>query len=86
MIRTQIQLTEGQSWALKELALQEDLPEAELIRRAVNHWLQMRRGVSMEERRKRAVEVIGRFHSGSSDVSEQHDKYLAEAYGEWTSS
>lgn len=86
MISTQIQLTKGQSWALKELARQEDLPEAELVRLAVEHWLQVRRGVSMEERRRRAVEVIGRFHSGSSDVSEQHDKYLAEAYGEWTSS
>lgn len=32
-----------------------------------------------EERRKRAIEAAGRFRSGLSDLSAEHDKYLDEA-------
>jgi hypothetical protein len=28
----------------------------------------------------RSLAVVGRFHSGKSDISERHDDYLAEAY------
>jgi len=34
-----------------------------------------------EERRKRAIEIAGKFSSGKSDVSRKHDKYLTEAFG-----
>jgi hypothetical protein len=82
MVRTQIQLTEAQSQALKEKAARENVSMAELIRRAVDHWLQTRDSISLEERRQRALAVVGQFHSGKSDVSERHDEYLAEAYRE----
>ena len=34
-----------------------------------------------EDRKKKALEAVGRFSSGTADVSERHDDYLAEAYG-----
>jgi ABC-type microcin C transport system duplicated ATPase subunit YejF len=82
MIRTQIQLTEDQSQALKEKAAQENVSMAELIRRAVDLWLQTQDSVSLEVRRQRALAAVGQFHSGKSDVSKRHDEYLAEAYQE----
>jgi hypothetical protein len=81
VIRTQIQLTESQSRSLKEIAVQEQTSIAELIRQAVNYWLRSVSPTSLEERKQRALEIVGQFHSGKSDISEQHDDYLAEAYG-----
>jgi hypothetical protein len=36
--------------------------------------------IDIEERRKRALDVVGRFSSGKHDISREHDKYLAEAF------
>ena len=30
--------------------------------------------------RERAINLAGRFHSGVADISEQHDRYLAEVF------
>lgn len=30
--------------------------------------------------RDRALDLAGRFHSGAADISDQHDRYLAEAF------
>ncbi len=78
MVRTQVQLTEEQMAALKEMAVREKVSMAELVRRAVDTLLATRRAVGWEERRRRALEVVGRFDSGLTDVSERHDDYLAE--------
>jgi len=42
----------------------------------------IRSGVMMpaDERKKRAMDVIGKFRSGKHDVSKRHDAYLAEAF------
>lgn len=32
---------------------------------------------------ERAWAVIGRYHGGATDVAENHDAYLDEAYGAW---
>jgi len=80
MIRTQVQLTEEQARALKEIAHRENASIAELTRRAIDLWLQTTSAISMTERRRRALAVVGRFRSGQSDVSERHDDYLSEAY------
>ncbi len=80
MIRTQIQLTEEQVHALKEIAHRENTSIAELTRRAIDQWLETSSSISVTERRRRARSVVGRFRSGRSDVSERHDDYLAEAY------
>ncbi len=34
------------------------------------------------EMRRRAGAVAGKFHSGRSDISEEHDRYLAAGYME----
>jgi hypothetical protein len=32
--------------------------------------------IDIEERRRRAIAVAGRFHSGAPDISTKHDEYL----------
>ena len=36
--------------------------------------------IDREERRRRALSVVGAFASGVDDLSVNHDEYLAEAY------
>ncbi len=81
MVRTQIQLTEKQAKALKKLALSRQLPMAELIRQGVDAILISPVVLNAEEKRKRALAVAGRYRSGKRDVSREHDKHLAEAFG-----
>jgi len=81
MVRTQIQLTEEQAKALKKMAAARHLSSAELIRRAVDIMIKSAAAADPEERRKRAIDIAGRFSSGKSDVSRKHDKYLADAFG-----
>jgi hypothetical protein len=80
MVRTQIQLTEDQSHALKSLSAQRGVPVAELIRQSVDNFLRSSVGLDDQERRRRAITVAGKFRSGQNDVAVSHDNYLAEAY------
>jgi Arc/MetJ-type ribon-helix-helix transcriptional regulator len=90
MIRTQIQLTQEQSRRIKEVAEREEISMAEVIRRAVDFWLETGGTLTKEERRQRAVQAVreidGKYYSDSSDVSANHDTYLDEVYGAWKSS
>lgn len=79
MVRTQIQLTPKQARALHEMALERKVSMASLVRQAVDLFL-LSAPPSLEERQQRALTVIGAFDSGRSDVAEEHDRYLAEAY------
>jgi len=78
MHRLQVQLTEEQADRLRAAAETEGASQAELVRRALDTYL--RRPVQAREAtvRARALEVIGAFSSGLSDVAEQHDRYLVE--------
>ena len=80
MIRTQIQLTEEQYRALRELARDTSVSMAEIIRESVELYLRQSNLQSIEEKRRRALEVGGQFGSGLGDLAEQHDRYLDEAY------
>lgn len=40
--------------------------------------------VDLEEQRRRAIAAAGRFRSGISDLSENHDKYLEDSYTDVT--
>ena len=80
MVRTQIQLTEDQAKALKEIAQSRHLSVAELIRKAVDTVIKSNTVVNAEERHRRAMEIVGKFSSGKRDVSKKHDLYLTEAY------
>ena len=68
--------TEEQVAALKGLSARTGLSMAELIRRSVDRLV--RTPQSDEERWKRARAAVGGAHSGHSDVSVNHDRYLAE--------
>jgi hypothetical protein len=80
MVRTQIQLTEKQVKAIKRIAMSRHLSMAELIRQAVDSIIKSNTLVDAEERRKRALEAVGRFDSGKRDISIKHDEYLAQAF------
>ena len=80
MARTQIQLTEEQAKKIKKIAASRGVPMAEVIRDAVDGAIRASAGTVSEERRKRALEIIGKFRSGKRDVSKKHDAYLTEAW------
>ncbi len=80
MVRTQIQLTEDQAKALKRIAQSRHLSVAELIRKAVDTVIKSSSVIDIEERDKRAMEIVGKFGSGKRNVSKKHDLYLTEAY------
>ena len=80
MIRTQIQLTEAQNEILKQLAAREGKSVAELVRQGVDQMIRSRLVVDPAEVRRRAIAVVGKFHSGNEDLSAEHDRYAAEAY------
>ena len=81
MVRTQIQLTEEQARAIKKMAASRHVSGAELIRRAIDVMIKSGPAADPEERRKRAIDIAGKFSSGKSDVSKKHDKYLTDAFG-----
>jgi hypothetical protein len=79
MQRLQVQLTEEQASHLRQTAESEGTSQAEIVRRALEAYL--RRPIRARESavRARALELIGAFSSGLSDISENHDRYLADA-------
>ena len=79
MIRTQIRLTESQMECLRRLSAQSGRSMADLIRESVEMMLKAKRQPSRQERVERALRGAGRFRSGSSDGSRNHDRYFAEA-------
>jgi Arc/MetJ-type ribon-helix-helix transcriptional regulator len=79
MIRTQVQLSDEQSRALKETAASRGVSIAEVIRQALDQHLG---GQAGESRRLRAIRAIGGYRSGRHDVSERHDDDLADAFAE----
>ncbi len=82
MVRTQIQLTEWQSIALKNLAIRRQQSMAELIRQSIERFLAMETNAedNFQKIRQRAILEPGLFHSGLPDLGRNHDKYLVEAY------
>ncbi len=80
MIRTQIQLTEGQARTLKRLAKHQQLSVAELIRQSVDLYLANRGELPLDQQYERAMSVVGKYRSGDADLGRNHDQYLAEAF------
>lgn len=80
MYRTQVQLTESQIRALKDMASAQNKSMAELIRQAVDILLRRSGEIDQVERKRRATAAAGRFRSGHDDLSTEHDRYLTEAY------
>ena len=79
MLRTQIQLKEEQMEWLRSKARTKGISVSQLIRESIKFY-QAHEEHLPEDRKKKALEAVGRFSSDTSDVSERHDDYLAEAY------
>lgn len=75
MVRTQMQLTEEQARALKEIAAERGVSMAELVRESVERTIGE---AEQKEKWRKALAITGRYRSGLSDVSTEHDKYFAE--------
>ena len=80
MVRTQIQLTEEQQAVLREISASTGRSIAEVIREAIDRAISSRARPSRQEQIERAIRVVGRFSSGVSDGSAEHDRDLAEAF------
>ena len=79
MLRTQIQLKEEQMEWLRSRARTRGISVSQLIRESIKFYQTHEEHLPADRKRK-ALEAVGRFSSGTSDVSERHDDYLAEAY------
>jgi hypothetical protein len=80
MVRTQIQLSEDQAKAVKTVAIAQGISAAEVIRRAIDTVIQSPSLLDATEKRKKVLEIVGKFNSGKSDISIKHDDYLAETF------
>ena len=76
MIRTQIQFTEDQVRALKELAHQERISVAELARRAVDFWLQHETRAPNAAAPQPSAPDAERSHPEQAALSEARTEYL----------
>jgi len=80
MFRTQIQLTESQTRALKRMAADRGVSVTKLVRQILDLFLRAGGTVDNQEQRHRAIAAAGRFRSGRSDLATEHDRYLQDAY------
>jgi hypothetical protein len=81
MVRAQIQFTEAQLQALRTLSAKTGRSIADIARDAVTMYLGRHSAPAPELVAERAIEIAGQFSSGQSDISSDHDRYLAEAFG-----
>ena len=80
MVRTQIQLTEDQYKNLKKMAARERISVAEVIRRSVDITLLSEILPDRDKIKEEARATFGAYADKKSDVSTNHDSYIAEAY------
>lgn len=83
MERTQISLTSEQADRLRRIAERRGTSMAALIREAVDRVLPDDETPSLDERQQRALAALGSATGGGGNVSEEHDRYLDEAYADW---
>jgi hypothetical protein len=77
-VRINLELTKRQLAGIQKLSAATGESTDALISTGIDNLLAAR-GVTAEERTKRAIRAAGSFASGRSDVSANHDRYLAEA-------
>jgi Ribbon-helix-helix protein, copG family. len=81
--RTQISLDAAQASRLRRLARERGTSMAALIRAAVDRAYPVDDNSSLDARWERAIAAVGGFHGNGSNVGEEHDRYLEEAYLDW---
>jgi hypothetical protein len=83
--RTQISLVPEQAARLRRLARERRTSMAALIRDAVDRTYPAEADDPLDARWERALSIVGAFAGDGSNVSEEHDRYLEEAYLDWRS-
>jgi hypothetical protein len=78
----QIELTDEQTRALERLAAVRGQSVPELILTSVEALISRESTTGREDLRQRALELSGRFRSGLTDLSVEHDRYLEDAFGD----
>ncbi|MDQ7032238.1 MAG: hypothetical protein Q9M37_05925 [Desulfonauticus sp.] len=73
MVITQIQLTERQRELLEQLAEAKNISFKEIIKQAIDDFLKT----------QKAIKAAGRFYSGVTDLSENHDEYLKKVFSNY---
>lgn len=81
LVRTQVQLTTGQLEALRALAADEGESMSSLVRQAVDRLLEAK-ATSPHRVRERALDAVGAYASGDDSGAVDHDRHLADAFGE----
>ncbi|MGD8240778.1 MAG: hypothetical protein PVH68_19670, partial [Armatimonadota bacterium] len=56
------------------------LSVAALIRECADHYLRTFGAVTPEERKRRALSIVGRYNSGLPDLGTEHDRYFADEH------
>ena len=75
-----IELTEEQVQALEALAFERGCSTADLIRQSIDDLIRETGERTLAEKRRRAIAAAGRYHSGQTDISVNHDDYLVQAF------
>jgi hypothetical protein len=78
MIRTQIQITNEQARALKQMSAREGKSVAELIRISVDALIRSGGIKDQDQLRQRAILAAGKLN-GPENLAADHDNFLAEA-------
>jgi hypothetical protein len=77
MRRIQIRLSQAQERAVRRRAAKTGSSIAGVVRDAIDRHVVTDDGST---RYRRVLEVFGRYKSTARDVSERHDRYLADAF------
>ena len=77
MNRMQIQFTDEQVRKLRRLAAERGVSIAAVVREAVEKNLMID---ETDAKWRRALAVVGKFSGAEPDISEDHDRYLAEDF------
>ncbi len=81
MVVVQTEVTDEEARRLEEMARDRSVPVPDLIHEAVKQLVGTGGLLAKDERRRRAAAAIGSIDFGDvTDLAENHDKYLAEAY------
>jgi predicted transcriptional regulator len=75
----QVRLPEATARRVRQAADRDQIPMAEVIRRAVSFFFEASPQADRFTRYERAAAAAGRFSSGRSDLSRHHDRHFAEA-------
>ena len=79
MIRTQVQLTDEQAARVKELAHASNESMAAIIRKALDQFL-LKQEPDRRALYRQALATVGKYKAGETDISIEHDRYLAQEY------